>query len=157
MSMEFEIPCNKIGIGVPDGWVSNLDEIIGLSLMRDDHYENIKSLETEKANLTGKKNKKRRCKMNKEILKCKVELCHIVKALEKCLMSQEFERGTMAYKMWKKGKNDGNFCEMQSVRFCDCCGSKMTEWKGCPCKKVWYCDRECQKNHRKVHKDVCTF
>ena len=156
MKIMFENACDHMKIGVPDGWISNLEEIVVLSVMRDDYYEKVQSLEKKKLNLKGKKNKKNRCKMNKKILMSKVELVYVMKTLHHMLMSQAFEKGSDAYKMWKESPRDRRGFEMQSVRFCNHCQEKMFDWKGRPCKKAWYCDRECQKKHRKIHKIICT-
>ena len=40
---------------------------------------------------------------------------------------------------------------------CEECGSvSATRLKACTCKRVFYCSRECQKTHWKIHREVCT-
>ena len=40
---------------------------------------------------------------------------------------------------------------------CEECGSvSATRLKACACKRVFYCSRECQKTHWKIHREVCT-
>ena len=42
------------------------------------------------------------------------------------------------------------------VKFCSACGKKSNTLKKCTaCKCVWYCDRDCQSDHRKEHKTEC--
>jgi len=38
---------------------------------------------------------------------------------------------------------------------CGECGLVSGKMKRCACKKMWYCDRDCQKRHWKTHKKEC--
>ena len=40
--------------------------------------------------------------------------------------------------------------------FCSACGKESDTAKKCTaCKCAWYCDKDCQKNHRREHKEEC--
>ena len=42
------------------------------------------------------------------------------------------------------------------AKFCSSCGKESDTLKKCTaCKCVWYCDKDCQKNHRREHKEEC--
>merc|ERR1712196_562119 len=41
------------------------------------------------------------------------------------------------------------------IRYCNHCDVKMCSWKGCPYKKAWYCNKECQKAAWSDHKASC--
>ena len=42
------------------------------------------------------------------------------------------------------------------TKLCSACGKKSDALKKCNgCKCVWYCDKECQNKHRKMHKKEC--
>ena len=43
-----------------------------------------------------------------------------------------------------------------AAKFCSACGKESDTAKKCNgCKCVWYCDKKCQKTHRKEHKTEC--
>lgn len=45
---------------------------------------------------------------------------------------------------------------MKSMRECNSCGLKVKKLRMCSgCEKVWYCDRECQRQHWPAHKAAC--
>lgn len=46
---------------------------------------------------------------------------------------------------WDKNPTTYRYCSNQI------CKEMITSWKGCPCKKAWYCSGVCQKQDRKRH------
>ena len=73
----------------------------------------------------------------------------------------EVRKGSLAYNIYKQEKKEGfpkkeYLYEHTTFRKCSACGVKMLDWKGCPCKTAWYCNRKCQKKHYKEHKKTCS-
>lgn len=44
-----------------------------------------------------------------------------------------------------------------TTRNCSFCGVTMARWSGCPCKKAYYCCKDHQVQHWKVHRKICSY
>jgi hypothetical protein len=52
--------------------------------------------------------------------------------------------------------SDGEKSRIEEVKELVCAQCNKEASKKCgKCKKVWYCSRECQTSHWKLHKSVC--
>ncbi len=63
------------------------------------------------------------------------------------------ERPLLMYREeWRESSAGGEDAE----EACASCGKTGADLKRCTaCKRVWYCDVTCQRNHRKTHRDEC--
>merc|ERR1719240_1668875 len=42
----------------------------------------------------------------------------------------------------------------KSYRLCDFCDKKLKNWKSCPCKLAYYCNKTCQRKDFKHHSET---
>merc|ERR1719265_2817554 len=68
----------------------------------------------------------------------------------------EAKQRTLRKKMAKKANSA---LELKYYRKCayQCCDNIMLDWKSCPCKAAYVCDKSCFKKLWKTHKHECTF
>ena len=97
----------------------------------------IELLKRERHTLRGRSKRHKRNAVNKKFRRKLVEL-------EQVLI--EANTGKISY---GKESQIAEICSnklmrknFKSVRDCSSCGKVMENWKGCPCKKSWYCNRK---------------